>query len=128
VPDYNRIAEQSRLRAEAEVKAVADKLAAGKELPPSPEKPAQDGFKVEFDWRGESAYCIEPDRRLWLFAAYWGGTGSLEHIHATWEYQDGRRIALTPDERRETLRRVLAAIEAGEGFPMRCRELEETGS
>ena len=84
------------------------------------------GYTVEFDWRGESAYYIEADRRLWLFAAYWGGTGSLEHIHAVWEYQDGRRVALTPEERVETLRRVLAAIKATEGFPLRCPELEES--
>ena len=83
------------------------------------------GYTVELDWRGESAYYIEPDRRLWLFAAYWGGTGSLEHIHAVWEYPNGRRVALTPEERLETLRRVLATIKANDNFPMRCGELEQ---
>lgn len=88
-------------------------------------RPAEERYTVELDWRGESAYYVEPDRRLWLFAAYWGGTGSLEHIHAAWEYGDGRRVALTPEERRETLTRVLAWIRRTEPFPMRCAELEE---
>ena len=47
---------------------------------------------MELDWRGESAYYIEGDRRVWVFASYWGGpNGHLSHIHATWEYSDGRR-------------------------------------
>lgn len=82
-------------------------------------------FTVELDWRGESAYYIEGDRRVWVFASYWGGpTGHLEHIHAMWEYTDGRREPLTTEERTEVLRRLMDYIKRREGFAMRAKELE----
>ena len=82
-------------------------------------------FTVELDWRGESAYYIEGDRRVWVFASYWGGpNGHLSHIHATWEYSDGRREPLTTVERTEVLRRLMDYIKLREGFTMRAEELE----
>jgi hypothetical protein len=82
-------------------------------------------FTVELDWRDESAYYIESDRRVRLYASYWGGdTGHLEHIHAIWEYTDGRQVPLTLEERGDVLRRLMFYIKQLEGFPMRARELE----
>lgn len=74
---------------------------------PSTEPGARD-YRVEFDWRGETAYYIEGDRRVWLACMYWGGPqGSVSHIHGVWESPDGRREPLTAGERANVLRRVI---------------------
>ncbi len=124
VPDGNKIAKESEARSNAEIQAANEKVA-GKRAPPIvPTHQPTDGYTVELDWRGESAYYIETDRKLWLFCAYWGHIGSVEHINAVWEYIDGRRLPLTQEERLETLRRVLEYIKTRESFRMRARELE----
>jgi hypothetical protein len=64
-------------------------------------------YRVEIDWRGETAYYIEGDRRVWLACMYWGGPhGSVSHIHGVWESADGRREPLTAGERAKVLQRV----------------------
>ena len=76
---------------------------------PRPATP--DNFRVEVDWRGETAYYVEPDRRVWLECMYWGGpAGRVSHIHGVWEYPDGRREALTSEERAGVLRRVIEYV------------------
>lgn len=73
---------------------------------------ASRGFRVDCDWRGETAYYMEEGRRVWMTCLYWGGrAGSVSHIHAVWEYEDGRREPLTPDERAEVLRRVIQYVQ-----------------
>ncbi len=134
VPDYNRIAEESEARSREEIRAAeerVERIRSGRaeakfaEFP----LPVGAGYAVELDWRGESAYYIEGDRRVWVFASFWGGpTGHLEHIHAEWEYLDGRRVPLTEAERTQVLRTLAEYIKHREGFPMRARELEAGGS
>jgi hypothetical protein len=64
-------------------------------------------FRVEFDWRGETACYVEGDRRVMLSCIYWGGpTGSVSHLWGVWEHPDGRRETLTADERASVLARV----------------------
>lgn len=76
-------------------------------------------FRVEVDWRGETAYYIEAERRVWLTCIYWGGrAGRVAHIHAVWEYDDGRRESLTADERREILERVIDYVRAHHHIPL----------
>ena len=73
-----------------------------------------------------SAYEFDVARyRVWVFASYWGGpAGNLEHIHAMWEYADGRREPLTAPERTDVLLRLMDYIKRREGFAMRAKELE----
>lgn len=130
VPDYNKIAEESAAKSEAEIRAAeahVERMRSG-EMQTTPRSDPDTGpiaFTVELDWRGESAYYIETDRRVWVFASYWGGdTGHLEHIHGMWEYSDGRRVPLTDEERASVLRRLMQYIKLREGFEMRAKELE----
>ncbi len=56
---------------------------------------------------------------------YWGGpTGSVSHIHGVWEYDDGRRDRLTPDERAAVLQVVVASAKARENITLAIREHE----
>ena len=130
VPDYNRIAEESEARSNAKIRATEERVErsrSGRMEPSSGAAPKSgpDGFVVELDWRGESAYYIEADRRVWVFASYWGGPiGHLSDIHAAWEYTDGRRAPLSAGERIDVLRRLVDYIKLHEGFRMRAEELE----
>ena len=64
-------------------------------------------YRVQFDWRGETAFYIEPDRRVTVFCAYWGGPkGSVSHLFGVWEYPDDHRELLTASERVMVLERV----------------------
>src|SRR5689334_20400824 len=61
-------------------------LAPNDATPPRP----PGSHRVEFDWRGETAYYVEHGRRVTLACMYWGGPkGSVAHIHGVWEYDDG---------------------------------------
>jgi hypothetical protein len=77
--------------------------------PVDPAPPAAPGdYRIEFDWRGETAFCVEHDRRVRLACFYWGGPkGSVSHIDAMRDYADGRREELTADERALVLQRVI---------------------
>jgi len=76
-------------------------------------------YRVEVDWRGETAYYIEEGRRVWVTCLYWGGpAGRVAHIHAVWEYDDGRREPLTVDEREEILRRVIDYVRIHHHIPL----------
>jgi hypothetical protein len=81
--------------------------------------PSLGGFRVDCDWRGETAYYMEEGRRVWLTCLYWGGrAGSVSHIHAVWEYEDGRREPLTPAERVEVLQRVITYVQQHHHIPL----------
>ena len=69
---------------------------------------AEEGdYRVQFDWRGETAFYVEGDRRVTLFSAYWGGAkGSVSHLFGVWEYPDEHRVPLTTEERATVLTRV----------------------
>ena len=57
-------------------------------------------YYVAYDWRGETAYYVEPDRRVWLSCIYWGGPiGNVSHIHGVWEFADERREPLSAEAR-----------------------------
>ena len=74
---------------------------------------------VEFDWRGETAFYVEHDRRVRLECIYWGGpAGSVSHIDGVWEYDDGRRELLTSDERARALQRVIEQAKKRENITL----------
>ena len=109
--------EESRRRHEAEL-AAAERLVAqaragapvpSASRPAAPLPPPEPGhFRIEIDWRGETADCVEHDRRVRLECLYWGGrAGRVWLRDALWEYGDGRREPLLPDERALALRRVV---------------------
>jgi hypothetical protein len=117
IPDMTARIAESLKRHEAEL-AAAEKLVAqarSGSVPTLPERtveplppPAPGEYRIEIDWRGESAYFVEHDRRVWLECIYWGGPhGSVSHIHGVWEYADGRRERLTAEERAHVLQRVI---------------------
>jgi hypothetical protein len=67
-----------------------------------------ENYRVEFDWRGETAYYVEPGRRVMMSCAYWGGPkGSVSHFFGHWEFPDNRREPLTVEEREQVLARVV---------------------
>lgn len=71
-------------------------------------------YRVEFDWRGETAYYVEGDRRVTLSAIYWGGPkGSVAHQYGVWEYPDNRREPMTAAERAMVLERVVERAALG---------------
>ena len=117
IPDLSARIEESRRRHETEL-AAAQKLVAEARAgsPPTvpersqepPALPEPGAFRVEFDWRGETAHYVEHDRRVRLECMYWGGpAGSVSHIDGVWEYSDGRRESLTSEERTTVLHRVI---------------------
>ncbi len=76
-------------------------------------------FRVEFDWRGETAFYIEHERRATLSCIYWGGPrGSVAHQYAVWELDDDRREPMTPDDRALVLARVAARAEQNHGITL----------
>jgi len=82
--------------------------------------PNAGAYRVAFDWRGETAYYIEQSRRVALASFYWGGpNGTVSHIDGMWDYEDGRRESLTPDERRTVLDRVIDAAWKGEEITLK---------
>lgn len=129
IPDNAAAVEESRRRHEAEL-AASQRLVAqaragspptagpppAEPLPP----PAPGQFRVEIDWRGETAHVVEHDRRVRLDCAYWGGlAGRVSHIDGVWEYADGRREPLTADESALALRRVIDHARARDGITLR---------
>jgi len=65
-------------------------------------------YRVEYDWRGEMAQFVDGERSVRLECMYWGGpSGRVSHIDGVWEYSDGRRVHLTPEERAHVLHRVI---------------------
>ena len=92
---------------------------ASKPEPRIPAPRAPGSHRVDFDWRGETAYYVEHDRRVWLSCIYWGGPkGSVSHIHGVWEYDDGRRERLTKDERAAVLQVVNDQAKAHENITL----------
>ena len=80
---------------------------------------ATHGFRVDFDWRGETAYYIEGDRRVWMSTIYWGGrAGRVSHIHGVWELPDGNREPLTDAERALVLQRVVEYARLYHNIPL----------
>ena len=74
-------------------------------------------FRVEFEWRGETATYFERDRSVMLSCIYWGGPkGSVAHMFGAWEYADGRREPMTSGERLEVLRRVAERSASNHGI------------
>ena len=74
-------------------------------------------YIVTFDWRGETAMYLERDRSATLTSIYWGGsTGSVSHQYGVWEYPDGRRTAMTAEERKMVLERVAERARSGHGI------------
>ena len=85
--------------------------------------PAPDHHRVEFDWRGETAFYVEHDRRVRLSCIYWGGPrGSVSHLSGFWEYTDGRSERLTPQERGAVLRAVINSAKARERITLAVEE------
>jgi hypothetical protein len=129
VPDNAAAVEEGRRRHEADL-ATAQRLVAqaragappgiaprpAEPLPP----PAPGQFRIEIDWRGETAEVVEHDRCVRLECSYWGGpAGSVSHAGGIWEYTDGRREPLTTDERALVLRRVIDHALARDGIALR---------
>ena len=88
------------------------------------QRPASDSpdFRVQFDWRGETAYYIEGDRRVTLSCIYWGGpAGSVSHLYAMWELPDGRREPLTAEKRVLVLERVIERARKSEGISLEIK-------
>lgn len=117
IPDMAGRVEESLRRHEAEL-AKAERLVAQARAGSAPEivqrpvepasPPAPGDYRIEFDWRGETAFCVEHDRRVRLACCYWGGPkGNVSHIDSMWDYADGRREDLTTDERALVLQRVI---------------------
>jgi hypothetical protein len=76
-------------------------------------------FRVEFDWRGETAHYVEGDRRVTLSCMYWGGpSGRVSHLFAMWELADGRREPLTADQRVSVLARVIERARTHHGIAL----------
>jgi hypothetical protein len=85
--------------------------------------PAPGTHRVEFDWRGETAFYVEHDRRVRLSCIYWGGPkGSVSHISGCWEYTDGRAERLTPQERGAVLRAIINSAKAREAIRLAIEE------
>lgn len=77
------------------------------------------GYRVEFEWRGETAYYIEGDRRVWMSTIYWGGrAGSVSHVAGVWELPDGQRVPLTDEERALVLQRVIDCARLYHNIPL----------
>ena len=94
-------------------------LAPNDATPPRP----PGSHRVEFDWRGETAYYVEHGRRVTLACMYWGGPkGSVAHIHGVWEYDDGRRERLTAGEREAVLRAIIEAAKTRENITLATEE------
>ena len=63
---------------------------------------------------------MEHDRRVRLCCSYWRGpAGSVSHADGVWEYADGRREALTLDERARVLHRVIEHARTREDIALR---------
>ena len=76
-------------------------------------------YRLAFDWRGETAYYIEYDRRVTLACMYWGGpAGRVFHIDGVWEYGDARRERLTSTERAIVLDRVIQHAKEHHGITL----------
>ena len=82
--------------------------------------PAEEGeYRVQFDWRGETAFYVERDRRVTLFSAHWGGAkGSVSHLFGVWEYQDEHREPLSAEERATVLARVVERAATSHGITL----------
>ena len=132
IPDNAAAVEESRRRHEPELTAsqrlvaqarAGSPPAAAAPRPAEPllEPPARGEFRVEIDWRGETAHVVEHDRRVRLDCAYWGGrAGRVSHVDGVWEYADGRREPLTEDECALALRRVIDHARARDGIALRA--------
>ena len=117
MPDMTAKIEESRRRHEAEL-AKAQQLVAQARAGSAPTTPARTteplpppapgDYRVEIDWRGETAYYVEHDRRVRLECIYWGGPkGSVSHIDGVWESSGGARERLTAEERASVLQCVI---------------------
>ena len=131
VPDTAAAVEEGRRRHEAELAASQRLVAQARAgsppaaAAPRPAEPlleplARGEFRVEIDWRGETAHVVEHDRRVRLDCSYWGGpAGSVAHADGMWEYADGRREPLGADERVLALRRVIDHARSRDGIALR---------
>jgi hypothetical protein len=128
-PDTAAAVEEGRRRHEAELAASQRLVAQARagappSIAPPPAEPlpppAAGQFRVEIDWRGETAHVVEHDRRVRLDCSYWGGpAGSVAHADGMWEYADGRREPLGADDRALALRRVIDHARARDGIALR---------
>ena len=134
IVDMTARIEESRRRHEEEL-AKAQRLveqARSGSAPDVPQRvtepappPAPGTHRVEFDWRGETAFYVEHDRRVRLSCMYWGGPkGSVSHISGFWEYADGRTERLTPQERGAVLRAIINCAKARENITLAIEEHE----
>lgn len=81
------------------------------------------GYVVRFDWRGETATYYEHDRAATVTAIHWGGPkGSVSPFFRAWEYPDGRRVAMTAEERRVVLTRVAERARSEHGIELDVRD------
>jgi hypothetical protein len=129
-PDMSALVEEGRKRHEAELASaqkVAREARAGSapkaSEPPPIEPPAPGEIRIEFDWRGETAYYVEHDRRVRLECIYWGGPiGHLAHTDGHWQYRDGGRMPLTDIERESVLERVVVRAREGHNITLAARQ------
>jgi hypothetical protein len=118
--------EEGRRRHEAEL-AAAERLAwqartgSAPGFPPpvvaAPRRLEPGEFIVDTEWRGETAWYVESDRRVRLSCYYWGGPlGRVSHIDGRWEYGDGRTALLSADERAMVLQRTIERVRRDQGI------------
>ena len=131
-PDMTARIEESLRRHEAELAKAQRRVeqARSGSAPETPARvaepapvPAPGAHRVEFDWRGETAFYVEHDRRVRLSCAYWGGPkGGVSHLSGFWDYTDGRSERLTPQERGAVLRAVINSAKARENITLAVEE------
>jgi hypothetical protein len=112
----SRLVEEGRRRHEEELanaqrlveQARSGSIDLPQETTPPLPLPLPGEYRLEMDWRGETAIYVEHDRRVRMECFYWGGPkGTVSHTHGMWDYTDGRSEPLTPAERAMTLARVI---------------------
>lgn len=76
-------------------------------------------YRVDVDWRNQSAYYVEARRKVWLMLSKRiRGHAGVDHMYAIWEYQDGRREELNASERTLVLRRTIDFVRDHEGVTL----------
>ncbi|HRE83691.1 MAG TPA: hypothetical protein PLN52_21785 [Opitutaceae bacterium] len=76
-------------------------------------------YRVDVDWRNQSAYYVESRRKVWLMLSKRiRGHAGVDHMYAIWEYQDGRREELSASERTAVLRRTIDFVRDHEGVTL----------
>ena len=127
-PDMEKVRERGLAQHEKDVRRASELMAQDQSggLPLRKAEPLAKWPVVEpgeyvvwFDWRGETATYYEHDRAATLTSVYWGGPkGSVSHQFGVWEYPDGRRVAMTAEERRTVLARVAEQARSAHGIEL----------